>query len=1175
MHRSGRTLFATALWVTACFAQGDRGTLTGIVTDHSGAVVPVVAINVTNTLNNSVYRAATTAAGAYTVPNLPIGSYRLEFLAQGFKKTERTNIQLTQGQVLRIDVTLELGAVTETVEVNAVASGIETDTPRVSTNMPNTQLRDLPISMNGGSLGRSSEDWAFKLVPGIGGSSWSSRINGMSVQGQRETFFDGVPAGANISGVVAESSVSIEAVGEVNIMTSGYSAEYGRLAAGVFNYSLKSGANEPHGSAYGALRNEALNANTFTNNFAGLRRNFDRKQNFAFSFGGPIVLPKIYHGRNKTFFYAAYERYRQNQTGRPGPNSTYPLKEFYDGDFSRLLIGGILGTKDALGRDVLRGAIFDPLTAQQLANGRYVAEMFPGNRIPVSRISRVSQNINKIGKERYLPTVVGPDGLVPLQNNAETATNSLYQKFDQHQFSLKLDHNISDAHKLSFTHDYTGRPKYDPRGGLWDWNDPTGGPWAVVFIQPLTTKRYRISYDWTVTPTLFNRIQVFHNRLGNPYYDYNNDVDGAAVYGIKGLSTHGYPLVNWGGGPNYSLSSNAAQPRTSSSATTYGFSDTVSLSKGRHFFKAGVDVRNLISASRFDPQASFNFSNLATSIPQEANAITSFTGYSFASYLLGGVTSASLNVPNPRTPHNDYIGAFLQDDFKVRTNLTLNLGVRWEYNKPVFESWDRQASWDPTVTDPETGLLGAYTFAGKCNVCTGKRYFGIRDFNNFGPRIGFAYRAAKDFTIRGAFTITYLGDRQGLGNDIVGNGSYNLTADGVFPWQPIFNWDNGFPQDRFVPPAYNRSYANAFGVGTSFDPKYGVTPYVTQWNINLQKALPGKIVVDLGYMGNHSVKTYDSGLVRVNQTPTSIFARYGSVLNRSITSAADAAALGVPYPYPGFRGTVNSALRQFPQIRANDTWGTAGAPEGFSRYDSMTLIVNRQFSRGLSVYANWVWSKIMCNCGSMLDYYNRDLVKSLDSNDSPHIVKAFAQYELPFGTGKSLGSSMPKVLNTLFGNWVVSYIGTYSSGTPIGFSGAVGITGWNGGTNRVNVAPGQLELGTFERSNYDYANRNTTGANRFLNTSLVTAPAPGTFGTAATRFAQIRNFASHNEDLGLQKDFKFQEKYRAQIRAQFLNAFNRHSLGGIQTNITNPQFGQVTGNPGGNRSIEIGARLDF
>ena len=241
--------FATAIvTVTLCMAQGDRGTLTGLVTDNSGSVIPVVVVTAVNMDSNSVFKSATTGAGAYTVPNLPIGNYRLEFVAPGFKKLERSSLQLTQGQVLRLDVILEIGSVTETIEVTAVASGIETDTPRVSTNMPNSQLRDLPISMNGGSLGRSSEDWAFKLVPGLGGSSWSSRINGMSVQGQRETFFDGVPAGANISGVVAESTVSIEAVGEVNIMTSGYSAEYGRLAAGVFNYSLKSGTNEMHGS---------------------------------------------------------------------------------------------------------------------------------------------------------------------------------------------------------------------------------------------------------------------------------------------------------------------------------------------------------------------------------------------------------------------------------------------------------------------------------------------------------------------------------------------------------------------------------------------------------------------------------------------------------------------------------------------------------------------------------------------------------------------------------------------------------------------------------------------------------------------------------------------------------------------------------------------------------------
>jgi hypothetical protein len=1173
-----RKLCVASAWILLsvmnCLAQGDRGTFTGIVTDNSGGVVPVVTINVTNTLNNSVYKSATTGAGAYTVPNLPVGTYKLEFIAPGFKKAERSNLQLTQGQVQRLDITLEVGAVTETVEVNAVASGIETDTPRVSTNMPNSQLRDLPVSMNGASGGRTAEDWVFKVVPGIGGSSWTTRINGLSVQGQRETFYDGAPVGANISGVIAESSVSIEAVEEVNITTSGYSAEYGHLANGVFNYSLKSGQNDIHGSAYAALRNEAFNANTFVNNFAGLPRNFDRKQNAAISFGGPIYIPKIYNGRSKTFFYATYERYRQNQTGRPGPNAAYPLKEFYDGDFSRLLIGGILPAKDALGRDVPRGAIYDPQSAELLPNGRYIANMFPGNVIPTARISRVSQNINKIGRERYLPTVVGPDGLVPLQNNAETPSSGLYQKFDQHQFSLKLDHNVSDKHKLSFTHDYTGRPKYEPRGGLWDWNDPTGGPWAQYFIQPLTTKRYRISEDWTISPTVYNRILVFHNRLDNPLSDANDGVDGAAAYGIQGLSLNNYPLVNWGNGPVYPLSQKTSFVRQYDSATTWGYSDTISFAKGKHFLKAGFETRRQFQNSVPTPAATFNFTNLTTSIPQEQNAITSFTGYGFASYLLGGVSSGSLSVPAPRTRKNDYHGAFLQDDFKVRRNLTLNLGVRWEYSPLVYESFDRQTSWDPNVIDPISGLKGAYTFAGKCSVCTGSRTFGKRDFNNFAPRIGFAWQAVKNFTVRGSFTVQYLGDNSGLAGNIVGNGSYNLNADPVFPWKPIFNWDAGFPQDRFVAPTYDRSYANTFGVNM-VDPRYGTTPYVTQWSINLQKALPGRVILDAGYMGNHSVKLFDSGLVRMNQTPTSVIDRYGSVLNRSITSASEAAALGVPYPYPGFRGTVNSALRQFPQVRANDTWGTSGAPEGFGRYDAMTIIVNRQFTRGFALYANWVWSKTMCNCGSMMDYYNRAIAKSIDSNDMPHIVKIFAQYELPIGKGKAVAGSMPRVLNALLGNWVVSMIGTYSSGTPIGFSGAVNITGWNGGANRLNVAPGELNLGTFERSNYDYANRNLKGYNQFFDTSLVTAPPAGAFGTGATRFAQLRNFASQNEDLGLQKDFRIKEKYRGQIRAQFLNAFNRHSLGGIQTNITNPQFGQVTGNPGGNRSIEIGARVDF
>jgi len=328
-------------------------------------------------------------------------------------------------------------------------------------------------------------------------------------------------------------------------------------------------------------------------------------------------------------------------------------------------------------------------------------------------------------------------------------------------------------------------------------------------------------------------------------------------------------------------------------------------------------------------------------------------------------------------------------------------------------------------------------------------------------------------------------------------------------------------------------------------------------------------------MGNHSVKTLSNTLNRMNQTPVSVISKYGSVLNRTVQSAADAAALGVPYPYPGFKGTVNSALRQFPQIRANDTWGTTAAPESFGRYDAMTLIVNRQFSRGFALYADWVWSKTMCNCGTLTDTYNRALAKSVDSADSPHIIKAFAQYELPIGKGKSLLGSMPKIANGLFGNWVLSYIGTYSRGTPTGFSGATAITGWNGGTNPVNVAPGDLTLDTFDKHNYDYANRNLVGYNKFLNTSLVTQPAAGTLGTAATRYTQFRGFSGLNEDLGLQKDIRFTEKYRGQIRAQFLNAFNRHTIGSVQTNITNVQFGQVTGNPAGSRAVEIGLRLDF
>jgi hypothetical protein len=535
-----------------------------------------------------------------------------------------------------------------------------------------------------------------------------------------------------------------------------------------------------------------------------------------------------------------------------------------------------------------------------------------------------------------------------------------------------------------------------------------------------------------------------------------------------------------------------------------------------------------------------------------------------------------------------YWAAFFQDDFKVTRTLTLNLGMRWDFQPPYYEVADRMASWNLTKIDPQSGLPGAYDFAGSCQVCTGQRYFGSRSFNDFGPRFGLAWQAADKWVVRAAYGIFYEADNNNSYSAINGAssfawaGSYLLAADPVTPYKGIFNWDNGFPTNTYVPPQFNVSYANLGGSPSKIDDRYGDPGYVQQWNFNVQRRLPGRMLVDFGYVGNKGTGLKNTALGRYNQLPASVLTQYGRTLPNAVTNEAQAAANGVKYPYPGYRGTVAGALRQFPQIQGISTFAPFGPPLGFSSYHSLQVTLDRQFSKGFSVYANYAYSKTMANIESAfegenagpLDYYNLALEKAPATYDIPHMFKGYAQYELPFGKGKAFGGDVGRGMDMLIGGWAISGILNYFSGGPLGFGGATNPmpNGWNGG-QRPNIAAGEMQAATWDRANFDFANI-MSPSNTYLNKSLFSDPPALTLGTSALRYSSIRGFGTVNEDFGILKNIRFSEKMTAQIRAELLNAFNRHVFGGIQTSVTNAQFGQVT-SVSGNRSIQIGARFQF
>ncbi len=414
MHtRIARFLFcvsALLLCVITTSAQSDRGTIGGEVLDSRSAVIPNAQIVLTNAETGVVTRAKGNEVGLYTLSNVPLGTYELKVSATGFKTYQGSGLTVSVGQTLRLDVTLVPGTVQESITVTAEPSLLKVDTAQISTTVLSAALQDLPLSFAGG---RGMENFAYSLTPAVEGNNWTSYIAGGAAF-SKEVLIDGISATSQIQGHVGESSPPMEAVQEFSVQTSGMSAEYGHSSGGVFNFALKSGTNELHGSAFYYLRNEVLDANSWMNNWRLSQspndplyaRAPDRQFLGGISAGGPVFLPRIYNGKNRTFLFGAFEKYTMsNYQLSQSYSATVPVPAFLNGDFSQLLTGKVLG-KDALGRDVIQGQIFDPSTLRQV-NGQWVSDPFPGNIISQSRFSNVSKKIVDIYRQQYQPMIAG------------------------------------------------------------------------------------------------------------------------------------------------------------------------------------------------------------------------------------------------------------------------------------------------------------------------------------------------------------------------------------------------------------------------------------------------------------------------------------------------------------------------------------------------------------------------------------------------------------------------------------------------------------------------------------------------------------------------------------------------------------------------------------------------
>jgi len=1076
-------------------------------------------------------------------------------------------ITINVGDTASVDVTLQVGTTTEAIEVHADASQLKSETSDLGTSMASKAILDLPLQL-GGQV-RSPVMFVgltagYTEVPGQAGVKAAgglvndpSQLGGFKLNGGQEGSVDILVDGASISlatpNVQMNYGVSVELVSEFKTATGSSSAEYGRISGGLINLVTRSGSNQLHGSAYDFLKNKALDANGWYSKYLGMERPLDTQNDFGGIISGPVFLPKLYNGKDKTFFVFSYEGFRFN-TGSDW-RMTQPLPACIQGDFSRLL---------TLAHPV---QIFDPTTCLQ-----GVCQAFAGNKIPQSRLSNVSQAYAKL-----LPLATKDDVI----NNA---TSTWLAQTQANLWTAKIDQYISEKQKISGSYSYDNRPTTSKTSA--------GDLFTNGMFQH--TNYARFSRDYTLSPTLLNHFNAGFSRVrqeGNALGNAGQDIPGKI--GLKGVDNTLAPCVGFDG-----ISLDLACNDSFYADNSWQFNDSVSWIHGRHSLKFGVEARKLQFNTRLLQAASgqFYFPASVTSNGQDLAG----TGNTVATFMLGAVRGGYQQFPADLGFRTAYYAGYVQDDFKATSKLTLNLGLRYELPGHVKEVNGRTSLLDPTLPNPGAGgILGALTFYGDGTGRNGKLYPEDEWMKAWGPRAGLAYQLTPTTVIRSAYGICYSPIRISA---FGASGSQGFSGQYTFPTaadptQPsIANWDNyngppaGVARPPYIDPAGANNQSPAMNLTDVARPGT-----VQNWSFDIQHQLGKEIMVDLGYVGAHG-DHLQSFMRAPNQVPSQYQSKGDCLMvdiNAQTTDPRCAGQTVVSLPYPGFGGSVSQALRPFPQYGDIDFNDNPFSPEpfGFYTYHALQAKLEKRFSQGLRLMANYTWSKNLTNGdsefpnqaawqgnGSSLaeDTYNNKLEKGLSQLDVPHRLVLAYTYELPIGPGKPFLNHRG-VIGKVVGGWSISGIQQYHSGTPLivngNYNDGLFTGGWEA-PHRANVVSGVDQKGYTGSFNFN--------ASTIVNPAAFSNPANFTFGNAP-RGLNVRELFIKSEDFTAVKKFSIFEKADANFRVDFFNAFNRHRYTGFNLNTAalqqydaagRNQFGIAT-NATGPRSIQAALKITF
>lgn len=1078
-------------------AQSARGTIAGSVTDPSGAVIPSATITATNEATGGKSETKSTSAGVYRFPDLPIGNYTVAATAPGFGTKTNTGVAVQVNGTAALNISLTAGAVTETVTVDASGAQLETESSDISGTISQKQIEDLPLSLASGVGGlRSPETFVFLLPgttgPGSGTSGntgngvFFSRLSGGQAYGA-EVLLDGASIQRSENGSsFDETSPSIEALQEFKVTTSTPSAEFGRSTSGFESFSTKQGTNQLHGTGYAIIKNRVFDANNwFNNGYKALdcvslsevacqySKPQDSKYDYGGTFSGPVRIPKIYDGRNRTFFLFAWEKYQLHLGGVT--QSTVPTATERTGNFQDVLGGPVPGgtvypgvaypvlLNPCTNTPVLYNQIFNPTTTVQITPGVFCRTPFLNNTVPSTMFSAVAQKLYAgLPLPNQTPTSTDAFGYLNNYVQAGVAPNT------NTTYTIRIDQNLSDKSKIFAT--YSTRQNYKLTAPP-DFPQPFNNN---GFVQTFTTHYTRAGWDYTFTPTLLNHLNLGYNRTNsvNLSATLNYPLTAASAGLANDYSTF-YPVIvfpspdqpsTWGQQQNGDNIDNGTR-----------ISDSVSWVRGRNSFKFGVDFRYQQYSTIDYNQDTLNFYR-----DQTAGVSNSCcgSGNPFASFLLGEVGNGSQAVFNDHPRWNShYVAGYVEDDIKFSSNLTVNLGVRYDVDAPRHEALNRTSELSLTAPDAAAGgLPGALVFGTNCNCNTA---WADTWYKDIAPRVGFAYvlpGTNNKVVLRGGGAIIY-GPLQYNDFGAAMDFGYNQNRDffdGQTPttggaFTPAFRLDSssaadptnttvGYPNVSYAPSLDPTQLTAPNGLG-SFDavggqvilPKDGRPSMTDNWSLQLQDELAQDLILTLGYIGQSAQNLRSGDLSNINNLSTSYFNLGDRLNNSAYFIPLGGSNSGVKAPYSTFEGDLGQALRPFPQY--DYIQGDCCLENlGHSSYEAMVVSLARRFRNGFNLQASYTWSKTLTDADSTIPFSyvganeleqapgssNLKLDKAVSVQNIPQTFSLSYLYQLPFGKGRKFLNNN-RALDVLVGGWQVGAIQRYQSGQPIGFGCATGI----------------------------------------------------------------------------------------------------------------------------------------